>query len=104
MPVNAKKACGGGGGVALLILNFGVVIFTPSPSCPRGNCHRPLLNRKLDGLLSESGDFGEAENFLSPAGILGYAARGLVIVREKGSLSLHDVPLALVRSLKSDVL
>jgi hypothetical protein len=26
---------------------------------------------------------GEAEKFLSPAGILGYAARGLVIVREK---------------------
>ena len=101
MPVNAKKACGG---VALLILNFDVVSFTPRPSCPRGNCHRPLSNRKLDGPQSQSGYFGEAEKFLSPAGILGYAARGLVIVREKGSLSLHDVPLALVLSLKSDVL
>jgi hypothetical protein len=97
VPVNAKKACGG---VALLILNFGVVSFKPRPSCPRGNCHRPLLNRKLDGPQSRSGYFGEAEKFLSPAGILGYAARGLVIVLEKGSLSLST----LVLSLKSDVL
>jgi len=103
VPVNAKKACGGVGGVALLILNFGVVSFTPHPSCPRGNCPRPLLYRKLDGLQSRSGYFGEAEKFLSPAGILGYAARSLVTVLKKGSFSLHDVPLALVLSLKSDV-
>jgi hypothetical protein len=42
------------------------------------------LSRKLGGLQSWSGCFGEAEKFLSPAGILGYATHSLVIVLKKG--------------------
>ena len=53
----------------------------PRPSCPRGNCPRPLLNRKLVGPQNWFGDFGELKKSLSPAGILGFSAHSVVIVR-----------------------
>jgi hypothetical protein len=52
------------------------------------------LYRKLDRPQSRSGYFGEAEKFLSPAGILGYAARSLVIVLKRRSIFSTCCPIA----------